>query len=180
MCTELAMDKEAGRLLPFCSVVFNRRFGEFNCFHLQNKIEIRAGNARVRYQETKGMAWHPERSNWIQSDRVRPKPGPEQSRKKVRIWKCHAGKRAKELLRNVKREIWRGIKWTRFYALMLEAAGRVGISAREASDRQLAPRSADDFKVNLKGSWRSYTASTTKAIQKCSAKGYVAFLLSTN
>jgi hypothetical protein len=50
------MDKEAGRLLPFCLVVFNRRFGGINCFHLRNKTEKLAGNVRVRLQEMEGMA----------------------------------------------------------------------------------------------------------------------------
>jgi hypothetical protein len=146
-----------------------------------------------------GMAWLPERTNWIQCDIVRAKPGPEQSRKKVRMWKCQAGKRVKEFLRNVKRESCRGKKRTRFYALMWEAAGRVGTSAREASDKQLAPRGADDFKCTSKErgvltrhqlrrryknvqrnvTWPSYAVPSSKAIPRLSAKCYVAFLRST-
>jgi len=56
MYTELAMDKEACRLLPFCFVVFIRRFGGINCFHLRGKIEEGAGNVRVRIKKAERIA----------------------------------------------------------------------------------------------------------------------------
>ena len=197
-CTELTMDKEACRLLPFCLVVFNRCFGGINCFHLRSKTEGRAGNVRVRIKETERMAWLPERTNWIQCDIVCPVLGPIKSLKKVRMWKCRAGKLVKEFLRNVKRENWRVKKRTCFYTLMWKAVVKLGISPREASEQQLTPRSADVnctpkergfltqhqlrrwFKnIQPNGTWPSYTVSSTKAIPRLSAKWYVAFLRST-
>jgi len=107
-CTELAMDKEACRILPYCLVAFNWRFGGINCFHLRGKTERRAGNVRVRLKETERMAWLPERTKWIQCDSVRPEPGSIQLQKKVRMWKCLTVKVVKKFLHNVKRESWRG------------------------------------------------------------------------